>query len=103
MAQDSRLDRTPGNKPGEGALLRLQDRVAADLQDPLAGWQAWLAVERRASPHTLAAYGRDITDFLSFLCDHLGGPPSLADRGALRPGDFPARVAARARPGLKQR
>ena len=106
MAQAYQLDRPPGDGPGDGpgagTLLRLQDRGAADLQDPLAGWQAWLAMERRASPHHLAAYGRDLTDFLTFLCGHLGGPPSLADLGALRLGDFRACLAARAGRGLKQ-
>ena len=37
----------------------------------------WLAHERRASPLTVAAYGRDIAAFLGFLTGHLGGEPDL--------------------------
>ena len=102
MARSSQLNSDPDHGPGAGIVLRLRGRVAADLEEPLAGWQAWLGVERQSSPHTLAAYGRDLTDFLTFLCGHLGGPPSLADLAALRLGDFRAWLAARAGRGLKQ-
>ena len=44
----------------------------------------WLADERRASNHTLAAYTRDLAAFLTFLADHLGGAAALADLEALR-------------------
>ncbi|MCC7276048.1 MAG: tyrosine recombinase XerC [Alphaproteobacteria bacterium] len=73
--------------------------AAATLADARAAWAAWLAAERRASPHTLAAYGRDLGAFLDFLADHLGGPPSLADLLALRPADFRAWLARRAGDG----
>ncbi len=58
---------------------------------------AWLAEERRASPHTVEAYGRDIRDLLDFLARHQGGAPDLA---ALRLADVRSFLAARASAGL---
>jgi integrase/recombinase XerC len=59
----------------------------------------WLASERRASPHTLEAYGRDISDLLGFLTKHQGAEPDLAALGALRPADLRGFLAARAEKG----
>jgi integrase/recombinase XerC len=56
----------------------------------------WLLAERRASPHTLAAYGRDLAFFLDFLTAHLGEQPTLARMGGLMPADFRAFLANRA-------
>jgi integrase/recombinase XerC len=61
-----------------------------------AAWLAWLAGERRASPNTLEAYGRDAAEFLGFLTRHLGGEPDLAALGALRPADLRGFLAERA-------
>ena len=58
-------------------------------------WLARLAAERRASPHTLAAYGRDLAGFLRFLVGHLGFRPGLRDLEALRPADIRGYLAAR--------
>ena len=66
----------------------------------VAGWQDWLAGERRASPHTLAAYRRDLADFLGFLAEHLGAPPDLAALQALAPADLRAWLARRLAEGL---
>ncbi len=49
---------------------------------------AWLAHERRASPLTVEAYGRDTAGFLGFLTLHLGGEPDLAALAGLRLADF---------------
>ena len=70
------------------------DRFTAfsDLRNAIADWHAWLAHERRSSPHTLAAYGRDLAAFLDFLADHLGHTPSLADLEMLAPADFRAHL-----------
>lgn len=68
--------------------------AAADLQAAIDEWRVWLRNERRASPHTLAAYERDLFQFLDFLAGHLGGSPSLADLRTLRPADFRAWLAA---------
>ncbi len=63
-------------------------------------WRAWLADERRASDHTLDAYGRDLSAFFKFLARHLGGPPGLDELSALRVADFRAYLAARRAAGL---
>ncbi len=61
---------------------------------------AWLGAERRASPLTLEAYGRDIADFLGFLTRHLGAEADLPALAALRPADVRAFLAARHADGL---
>jgi integrase/recombinase XerC len=68
------------------------DRFAAapDLRDAIERWQEWFTSERRCSPHTLAAYGRDLAAFLDFLAEHLGAAPGLAALEALTPADFRA-------------
>jgi integrase/recombinase XerC len=60
---------------------------------------AWLAQQRRASPLTVAAYGRDTAGFLGFLTLHLGGEPDLAALAALRAADLRAWIAERANQG----
>jgi integrase/recombinase XerC len=57
--------------------------AARDLVGPVTRSLEWLKVERRSSVHTLSAYRIDLWAFLSFLADHLGGLPSLADLRAL--------------------
>ena len=66
-----------------------------DLSDAIAAWLGWLDTERRVSPHTLAAYGRDLASFLDFLVEHGGGVPGLAALNALLPADFRAWLAHR--------
>jgi integrase/recombinase XerC len=76
--------------------------LSPDVAGAVAAWQDWLEHERRASPHTLAAYTRDLTAFLAFLVDHLGHPPGLDDLACLRPADFRAWLAHRVSRGLKR-
>ena len=71
-----------------------------DAVEAFEAWRAWLSVERRCSPHTLAAYTRDLTGFFAFLGKHLGEPAGLADLGTLRLADFRAWLAARRMDGL---
>lgn len=73
--------------------------AAADLARALAAWHAWMAAERRLSPHTLAAYRTDIAGFLAFLAAHLGAPPDLAALAALTPADARAYLARLAMDG----
>lgn len=70
--------------------------AAADLREAIAAWLAWLDGERRASAHTVAAYGRDLAFFLDFLTGHLGGVPDLVTLTRLSPADFRAYLAHRA-------
>jgi integrase/recombinase XerC len=70
--------------------------AAPDLVPVIAGWIEQLKTEKRASAHTLAAYGRDFAAFLDFLRDHHGGLPSIATLAGLQPRDFRAFLAARA-------
>ena len=76
--------------------------AADDLRAAIGLWVAWLTGERRASAHTVAAYGRDLALFLDFLTEHLGEQPSLAAIDALRPGDFRAYLARRAQDGIER-
>ncbi|MCG7359985.1 tyrosine recombinase XerC [Roseomonas sp. ACRSG] len=64
-----------------------------------AAFLDWLEKERRASPHTLEAYGADLADLLGFLSRHLGGEPDLKAIGALRPADLRSFLAFRAEKG----
>ncbi|RKK02373.1 tyrosine recombinase XerC [Pseudoroseomonas wenyumeiae] len=64
-----------------------------------AAFLDWLEKERRASPHTLEAYGADLADLLGFLSRHLGAEPDLKSLGALRPADLRSFLAFRAEKG----
>lgn len=74
--------------------------AAPDLSRALGDWQRWLADERRVSDHSFAAYSRDVSAFLDFLTDHLGGEPALDTLAALTPADFRSYLARRAGQGL---
>ncbi len=89
MAQPARLSPVP-------------NVCAPHLAGLVADWQDWLATERRASPHTVAAYRRDLADFLGFLSEHLGGPPDKEQLEALAPADFRAWLARRMARGLRR-
>jgi integrase/recombinase XerC len=88
MSRDAAADATP---------------LAADLLAEIARWHAHLATERRMSPKTVEAYGRDVQQFLGFLSGHLGGQVTLAGLSALAPRDVRAFMASRRADGIGSR
>jgi integrase/recombinase XerC len=70
------------------------------LPQALESWLNWLRHEKKASPHTLEAYERDVRDFLSFVKGHIGLEPELQDLEKLRTTDFRAYLAYRRQDGL---
>ncbi|MDA0260636.1 MAG: tyrosine recombinase XerC [Proteobacteria bacterium] len=85
MAEPARLEHHLADEAGR---LALRD------------WYAWLYAERQVSAHTLNAYVRDLTAFLTFISDHLGGIPRSTDLAALRAADFRAFMAKRLADGI---
>lgn len=71
-----------------------------DLQRLIEAWLTWLRSERRCSEHTLDAYIRDLSGFLSFVAEHQGEQPSRKLLSSLRLGDFRAWLARRSAQGL---
>ena len=63
-------------------------------------WLAALAHEKRASPHTLRAYGDDLARFLAFLHEHLGGSVNERALAKLAPADIRAFITVRRAEGL---
>jgi integrase/recombinase XerC len=69
--------------------------AAPGLRRAALDWAEHLGRERRLSPKTVEAYGRDLEQFLRFLTGHLGAPPAPADIAALTPADIRAFLASR--------
>jgi len=69
--------------------------TAPELAAEIVAWLAYLAAERRMSPKTVEAYGRDVRQFLAFLSKHQGRRVSLASLARLAPLDVRAFMAAR--------
>lgn len=63
-------------------------------------WRDWLRSERRLAAHTLVAYEHDVASFTGFMTSYLGKPPTLEALGKLKPAEFRAWLAERARQGL---
>ena len=74
--------------------------MARPAEDLKKEWLASLAHERRASPHTLRAYGDDAARFLAFLHEHLGGSVDARALAGLAPADIRAFITVRRNEGL---
>ncbi len=83
--------------------MNSQTAPAPDVAAEIARWLSYLGAERRMSPKTLEAYGRDVGQFLNFLAGHLGGAPSLRQLAKLSPADVRAFMAARRGDGAGNR
>jgi integrase/recombinase XerC len=70
------------------------------LRQAALAWLERLSTERRASAHTIAAYGADLAGFCDFLASHLGHWPELSDLSQLRPADFRGWLARRQHQGI---
>ncbi|MCB1515700.1 MAG: tyrosine recombinase XerC [Hyphomicrobiaceae bacterium] len=77
--------------------------LGADLAAAAASWLAHLANARGYSRETLAAYERDLRQFVSFLAVHLDYSPCLADLARLDAKTVRAFLAARRRQGAVSR
>ncbi|MEZ5669940.1 MAG: tyrosine recombinase XerC [Alphaproteobacteria bacterium] len=80
---------------GDAVGASLVPWLAADVRDALGAWLQWLAAERRASAHTVAAYRRDLMGFTRFVAEHCGGSVDFASLAGLRAADLRAWLAAR--------
>jgi len=69
--------------------------MARPAEELIEAWLAGLRHERRASPHTLRAYGDDTRRFIRFLESHRGGRVTLATLNALKPADIRAFITQR--------
>src|SRR5215472_5940675 len=74
--------------------------MAEDADALRKKWLAALAHERRASPHTLRAYGDDVARFTGFQTTHIGGPVSEKVLAKLTPADIRAFITHRRQEGL---
>jgi integrase/recombinase XerC len=74
--------------------------TTSTLETARAAWRDWLKSERRLANHTLTAYEHDVASFLGFMTGYLGAPPTLAALARLKPAEFRAWLAERARQGL---
>jgi integrase/recombinase XerC len=77
--------------------------LSGDLVEAVLAWLGQLDQLRGYSAHTLAAYERDLRQFLGFLRGHLGHPPVLADLAKLPPKTFRAFLSARRKVGTESR
>ena len=71
--------------------------------DAMAHWISGLSAIRGASHHTLDAYRRDVSAFLSFMSVHWGGPAGVAALDGITTSDMRSWMASERRGGLSGR
>lgn len=81
----------------------LDVQLPSDTAAEVTAWLSYLDAEKRMSPKTLEAYGRDTRQFLAFLTEHFGAPATLKRLQKLTPADIRAFMAARRSEGLGSR
>lgn len=74
--------------------------MARSAEELKRAYLAALAHERRASPHTIRAYGDDLSRFLGFLNEHFGKAPDERLLMKLVPADIRAFITRRRAEGL---
>ena len=77
--------------------------AASDVTAQVVRWLTQLAAARRMSPKTCEAYERDLTQFIAFLSQHLGGRVTLKGLARLSAQDVRAYMAARRSDGITGR
>lgn len=80
-------------------MIELADDT--DLGAAYRDFLRWLRDERRASPKTVEAYGRDLRQFFHFLQQYEGETPRLKALARLEPRAFRAWLAERAADGVR--
>ena len=75
---------------------------SAELAAEAQAWLRHLRAERRLSPKTVEAYGRDLGQFLRF-CAETGAAHRCEDLSQLAPADLRAFLAARREAGVGNR
>ena len=77
--------------------------LAPDAAAVTKAWLQSLKSEKRVSPKTLEAYGRDFQQFTAFLTEHLGAHANLVMLAELPLADFRSFMARRRNDGIEVR
>lgn len=85
-----------------GAKQLIRFDAAGNLLTALENWRIWLSKERRTSQHTVDAYCRDVSSFVTFLSNRRKETPDLATLEGLETSDFRDWLAVRLSDGLSR-